>query len=135
MSERRNSPRFQDAKLFPLVEGMLELKEGTHWTVNFDNLSLEGALLVMPEWRARSLAAGMEIHVKLMLEDKIIWGRGTIQHVQSESMEDSKTSRAGVLFDEIKTKDGKNSKHILGEMVRALDRYQLRQRAALSWSE
>ena len=135
MSERRNSPRFQDAKLFPLVEGVLELKEGTHWPVNFDNLSLEGALLVMPEWRARSLAAGMEIHVKLMLEDKIIWGRGIIQHVQSEAMDDSKTSKAGVLFEEIKTKDGKNSQHILGEMVRALDRYQLRQRAALSCSE
>jgi PilZ domain len=135
MSERRNSPRFQDAKLFPLVEGMLELKEGTHWPVTFENLSLEGALLIMPEWRALSLAQGMEIHVKLMLKDKIIWGRGTIQHVQSGLEDQSKTSKVGVLFEEIKTKDGKNSKHILGEMVRALDRYQLRQRAALTSSE
>lgn len=135
MSERRNSPRFQDAKIFPLVEGMLELKEGTHWSVTFDNLSLEGALLVMPEWRALQLAQGMEIHVKLTLEDQIIWGRGTIQHVQSGSMDNSKTSKVGILFEEIKTKDGKNSNHILGEMVRALDRYQLRQRAAVSISE
>jgi len=135
MSERRSSPRFQDAKIFPLVEGMLELKEGAHWPVTFDNLSLEGALLEMPEWRAVPLAQGMEIHVKLMLEEKIIWGRGTIQHIQSGSIVTPKTSKVGVLFEEIKTKDGKNSDQILGEMVRALDRYHLRQRATVSFSE
>ena len=135
MSERRSTPRFQDAKLFPLVEGILELKEGTHWSVTFDNLSLEGALIEMPEWRAVQLAQGLEIHVKLMLEEKIIWGRGTIQHVQSGSTVTPKTSKVGVLFEELKTKDGKNSNHILGEMVRALDRYQLRQRAAVFISE
>ncbi len=135
MSERRHSPRFQDAKIFPLVEGMLELKEGAHWPVTFDNLSLEGAMLEMPEWRAVPLTPGMEIHVKLMLEDKIIWGSGTIQHVQAGATVAPKTSKVGVLFEELKTKDGKNSSHILGQMVRALDRYHLRQRAAVSFSE
>ncbi|MDA0739502.1 MAG: PilZ domain-containing protein [Nitrospirae bacterium] len=135
MSERRNTPRFQDAKMFPLVEGRLELKEGTHWSVTFDNLSLEGALIEMPEWRALQLAHGMEIHVKLMLEEKIIWGRGTIQHIQAGSIVTPKTSKVGVLFEELTTKDGKSSAHILGEMVRALDRYHLRQRAAVPISE
>ncbi len=121
--------------MFPLVEGRLELKEGTHWSVTFDNLSLEGALIEMPEWRALQLAHGMEIHVKLMLEEKIIWGRGTIQHIQAGSIVTPKTSKVGVLFEELKTKDGKSSTHILGEMVRALDRYHLRQRAAVPISE
>lgn len=135
MSERRTSPRFQDAKMFPLVEGVVEVEDGFHWPVNIDNLSLEGALLEMPEWQASKLMFVKEVFVKLTLEEKVVWGTGTIQHITPGSIVAPKTSKVGVLFEKLETKDGKNSNHLLGEMVRALDRYQLRQRATFSFSE
>jgi len=133
LSDRRASLRFQDAKGFPLVEGVLEIEGGKYWPVKIDNLSLEGTLLEMPQWRTTQLALNKEIHVKLTLEEKIIWATGVIQHFQSGSVTPPQTGKVGIVFQELQTKEGKRSNHILGQMVRALDRYHLRQRADLSF--
>jgi len=133
--DRRVSLRLQDAKTFPLVEGILEIEEGQYWPVTIDNLSLEGALLEMPGWRTTLLALGREIHLKLTLEEKIVWATGVIQHSQPGSAISPKTGKVGVRFQKLQTKEGKPSNQILGEMVRALDRYNLRRRANLHLSE
>ncbi len=134
-SERRTSLRFQDTKVFPLVEGILEIEGGQYWPVHIDNLSLEGALLEMPEWRTTQLTVDREIHVKLTLEEKVIWATGIIQHFQDGSVTPPTTKKIGILFQKLHTKDGKRSNHILGQMVRALDRYHLRRRAVITLSE
>jgi len=134
-ADRRASLRFQDEKVFPLVEGILELGEGQYWPVTIDNLSLEGALLEMPEWRTTLLFLGREIHIKLTLEEKIVWATGVIQHFQNGSVSSPKIGKVGVLFQKLQTKEGKPSHQILGQMVRALDRYHLRRRANLHFSD
>ncbi len=130
-ADRRASLRLQDVKAFPLVEGILEIEGGQYWAVTIDNLSLEGSLLEMPEWRTNLLSLGREIHLKLILDKKIVWATGVIQHFQHGSVTSPITGKVGVLFQKLQTKDGKPSHQILGHMVRALDRYHLRRRANL----
>ncbi len=130
-ADRRASLRLQDVKAFPLVEGILEIEGGQYWAVTIDNLSLEGSLLAMPEWRTNLLSLGREIHLKLILEEKIVWATGVIQHCQIGSTTSPKTGKVGVLFQKLQTKEGKPSHQILGHMVRALDQYHLRRRADL----
>jgi len=133
--DRRASLRFQDVKAFPLVEGILEIEDGQYWPVTVDTVILEGALLEMPVWSTTLLSLGREIHIKLTLEEKTDGATGVIQHCQIGSGTSPKTGKVGVLFQELQTKEGKPSHHILGQMVRALDRYHLRRRANLHFSD
>lgn len=133
--DRRASLRIQDAKSFPLVEGIVEINEGQYWPVTIDNLSLEGALLEMPEWRIALLSLGGDIHLKLTLEEKIVWASGIVQHTQPNTVISQKTGKVGIHFLQLQTREGNPSNQVLEEMVRALDRYHLRRRAQINFSD
>lgn len=127
--DRRVSIRFPGPKPFSIIEALLEVEEKHFWPVHVVNLSPDGALLEMSQRKRSLLSLGQSVDVKLNYQKQTVWMSGVIQHIQSDPMNQASLIQVGVLFQQ---NDSKRTGPILLQMVRALDRYNLRRRTNLA---